>query len=409
MAVSMPPARRRRPRRGSVERPVDGRLYRGAFLVLSLPLLLAAFTIRQPAGLQAPLLPTTFDARGTLGLAIGLSQQYPDRRPGTSGAAGAARWFSRSLEQYGLPLHHDRWTENVPGLGRVGLENVWAVAPGTSPDTIVVIAHRDDSGVGPGANDNATGTAALVELARAYARPVSPIQGAVQAAHTIVFLSTDGGAYGGLGAARFAQEPPFQVRGHIVAVLNLDALAGSGAPRLELAGDRPRSPAPVLVATAEHRILEHGGDWPEHAGFLGQLLDLGFPFTLYEQGPFLAEGIPALTLTTNGSRPPPAFDDRAPRLRLTALTRVGQAAQETLASLDQGLEVEPGTRTYVWVGTRVVQGWAVELVLIALLLPFLVGVVDLFAYCRRRRIALAPAARSLRTRLAFWLFVGLVF
>src|SRR5262249_48962276 len=174
-------------------------------------------------------------------------------------------------------------------------------------------------------------------------------------------------------------------------------------------GDRPRSPAPVLVATAAHRILEHGGDWPEHAGFLGQLLDLGFPFTLYEQGPFLAQGIPALTLTTNGSRPSPAFDDRAPRLHLTALKRMGQAAQETLGSLDQGLEVEPGTRSYVWAGARVLQGWAVELVLIALLLPFLVGVVDLFAYCRRRRIPLAPAARSLRTRLAFWLFAGLVF
>ena len=31
------------------------------------------------------------------------------------------------------------------------------------------MAHRDDPGDGPGANDNATGTAALVELARGYA------------------------------------------------------------------------------------------------------------------------------------------------------------------------------------------------------------------------------------------------
>src|SRR5262249_5781915 len=84
MSTSMPPAPRgRRPRRGSVERPVDGRLYRGAFLVLSLPLLLAAFTIRQPTPLQAPVLPATFDAQATLQDAIELSQRYPDRRPGT--------------------------------------------------------------------------------------------------------------------------------------------------------------------------------------------------------------------------------------------------------------------------------------------------------------------------------------
>ena len=55
------------------------------------------------------------------------------------------------------------------------------------------------------------------------------------------------------------------------------------------------------------------------------------------------------------------------------------------------------------------RGWAIELVLFALLVPFLVGAVDLFAHCRRRRIPLVPAVRSLRTRVAFWLFVGLAF
>ena len=55
------------------------------------------------------------------------------------------------------------------------------------------------------------------------------------------------------------------------------------------------------------------------------------------------------------------------------------------------------------------RGWAIELVLIALLVPFFVASVDLFALCRRQRIGLAPAVRSLRTRLAFWLFVGIVF
>jgi hypothetical protein len=49
------------------------------------------------------------------------------------------------------------------------------------------------------------------------------------------------------------------------------------------------------------------------------------------------------------------------------------------------------------------------LFLFALLVPYLVGVVDLFAHCRRRRIPLLPAARSLRSRLGFWLFLGLTF
>ena len=269
------------------------------------------------------------------------------------------------------------------------------------------MAHRDDTGVGPGANDNASGTAALVELTRAFARPAPPVQGAVESAHTLVFLSTDGGSFGGLGAARFARTWP--LRNRIVAVLNLDALAGPGSARLEIAGDTPRSPAPSLVATAVHRILDSGGAWPRHPGFFGQLVDLGFPFTLYEQGPFLAQGVSAVTLTTGGNRPPPAFGDTAHRLHAQTLGQLGQSAQEILGSLDQGLELAQGTSSYVWVGNRIVQGWAIELVLIALLVPYLVGAVDLFAYCRRRRIALAPALRALRSRLGFWLFVGLAY
>src|SRR5438105_12524434 len=46
-----------------------------------------------------------------------------------------------------------------------------SVVVGKSPQSIVVMAHRDDSGVGPGANENASGTAALIELARLYGTP----------------------------------------------------------------------------------------------------------------------------------------------------------------------------------------------------------------------------------------------
>ena len=71
----------------------------------------------------------------------------------------------------------------MPGLGRVRLRNIAAVAPGQSPDVIVVMAHRDDIGTGPGANDNASGTAALIELARAYAQPQTEGQRTSLAAH----------------------------------------------------------------------------------------------------------------------------------------------------------------------------------------------------------------------------------
>jgi hypothetical protein len=142
---------------------------------------------------------------------------------------------------------------------------------------------------------------------------------------------------------------------------------------------------------------------------VAQLVDLAFPFTLYEQGPFVARGIPAVTLTTAGERPPDAFTDRPDRLNATRLAAMGRSAQELVGSLDQGLELAQGTTSYLWAGDRIVRGWALELLLAGLLVPFVVGIVDLFAHCRRRRISLRPAVAALRSRLAFWLFVGAAF
>src|SRR5258705_5870148 len=181
MAAPLQPVRRRRrPRRGSLERPVSTQLYRGAFLLCSVPLLLAAFSVTKPGPLQKPLLPPAFDARATLALTRELSTDFPDRSPGSAGAIAAARWFSEQLGPYGLPTTTDSWRQMLPGGRLLRLRNLTAVAPSQPPDAnvIVVMAHRDDTGAGPGANDNATGTAALIQLARAYARPLTEAQAA---------------------------------------------------------------------------------------------------------------------------------------------------------------------------------------------------------------------------------------
>jgi hypothetical protein len=405
MAMVRTPAPRRRARRGSLERPINARLYRGAFLVLSLPLLVLAFSVARPTALPAPLLPANFDGAATEQLAVELATKYPDRAPGAPSALQAAQWFREQLRPYGLPISTDVWHQDVAGIGNVELRNMWAVASGESSDAIVVMAHRDDTGDGPGANDNASGTAALIELARSYAQIDTPDAQRVRSAHTVVFLSTDGGAFGGLGALRFAERSPF----HVVATINLAAIGGRGPPRIVITGDTPRSPAAGLVVTAAKRVLEQTGRRAQRATFVNQLIDLGFPFTLYEQGPFVARGIPAVTLTTARELPPDPFTDRAATLDDARLTQMGRATQELVGSLDQGLELAQGTTTFIWAGDRIVRGWAIELLLVALLIPFFVAAVDLFAHCRRRGIPLLPAARSLRTRLFFWLFLGLAF
>lgn len=77
----------------------------------------------------------------------------------------AARYIEAALETAGyrinrLPFEVREWTVR-------NIEVVLAPAPDAAPvQTLVVGAHYDSVGIAPGANDNATGTAAVIELAR---------------------------------------------------------------------------------------------------------------------------------------------------------------------------------------------------------------------------------------------------
>jgi hypothetical protein len=407
MAAVPPRPERRRPRPGSLERPVNGRLYRGTWLIVGLPLLVVAFSVARPQPLPAPVIPPTFDGQAAASLATDLSVSYPERFPGSVGALQAAAWYRDQLAPYGLPTRAEPFTAVVPGLGRLHLQNLVTRVPGRSDQTIVVMAHRDDDGTGPGANDNASGTAALIELARTYSVPREPSTARLTPAHTLLFVSTDGGAFGALGAAHFAAQAP--ERADVVAVIDLDAIAGPGRPRLAIGGDTPRTASGTLLETAAARIAKQVGRGPARPSVLRQLIDLGFPYSLREQAPFISREIPAVTLTTGGDSPPPAAGDTPGRIDVTRLGQLGRAAQDLLGTLDQGLEFAQGTSSYVYVGSRVIRGWAIELVLIAMLLPFFAAAVDLFARCRRRHIPIAPALRSYRSRLGFWLWLALLF
>jgi len=403
MATVPPRTKRRRARPGSVERPVNGRLYRGTWLLVGLPLLVAAFSVARPTPLPRAFLPE-FDGPAAKQLATDLANNNPNRFPG---ALGPVQWFKDQLAPYGLPIRTEHFSAVIPGHGRVQMQNVIAEAIGRSPRTIVVMAHRDNDGTGPGANDNASGTAMLIQLARAYGTSPGSSTGALHPNHTILFVSTDGGAFGALGAAEFVARSP--LASDVGAVINLDSVGGTGPIRLQLNGDTPRTPSETLVATASARVATQTGRTPARDSILRQLVDLGFPYSLYEQAPFIAHGVGAVTLTTAGDNPPDPVGDVPQSLQVDKLNEVGRSAQDLLGSLDAGLEFAQGTSSFIYLGARLIRGWAIELILIACLLPFLVAAVDLFARCRRRRVPIAPALRALRSRLGFWAWVIVLF
>src|ERR1051326_7886241 len=282
MAAVPPSPARRPPRPGSLERPVNAKLYRGTWLLVGLPLLVAAFSVSRPTPLPPPEQLSALDGRSLATLASEFVQNS-NRYPGSLGADNAADWFRDQLRPYGLQLRTERFSAVVPRIGTLHMQNLLAVSPGRSPQTIVVMAHRDNDGTGPGANDNGSGTAALVELARAYS--------VLTPAHTLVFLSTDGGSFGGLGAADFLANAP--ERHNVVAVINLDSIGGAGRPRLQIGGDTARTTSGTLLETTAARIAKEAGRGPARPSVLRQLIDLGFPFNPWGHAPCVSRGVRA--------------------------------------------------------------------------------------------------------------------
>jgi len=326
-----------------------------------------ALTTSRGDPIAAPALPSSFDGAAAWSLTSQLARRFPNRTPGSPYDSDTARWVSITLAQYGLTTLDDTWTETVPGLGRVQLHNLAVVVPGAGKGVIVVVAHRDNNGLGAGANDNATGTAALIQLARAYAT-AGTTSARPKPLHTLVFLSTDGGAYGSVGARRFVNTSRF--RHNLLAALVLDGLGGSHSPRLDISGDGGRVPSSALIRTAVARIVEQTGQAPRLPGTLRQLVDLGLPFAYGDQAPFLGHRVSAIRLTTADDTGKSDLVDGLDHVVPGRLAKLGAAAQNLLGSLDAGLELARGSSSKVVIGNRVVRGWALELVLVAALLPF---------------------------------------
>ncbi len=136
--ISTPPPASvpRRARRGSVERPINGRLYRIAWLVVALPALILAFTVGRPNPLPAPTLPPTFSAAGAAQVARTFAADFRERTPGTENAAAAVTspgGILDLLSPFGLATHVEEFRATIPGLGPVDTAQRRRRRPGPLP------------------------------------------------------------------------------------------------------------------------------------------------------------------------------------------------------------------------------------------------------------------------------------
>ena len=154
-------------------------------------------------------------------------------------------------------------------------------------ETVVYSAHWDHLGVGEpdakgdriynGAVDNGTGTAALIELAEAFAK--------TKPERSILFLNVTAEEKGLLGSEYYSSAPLYPL-GKTVAVLNMDALDPHGpAKNFTTSGSAKVDLLDELVDTAKKFNLSYSTDPKPEAGH----------FFRSDHFPFAKRGVPAVS------------------------------------------------------------------------------------------------------------------
>ncbi len=183
---------------------------------------------------------------------------------GTAGLERAGAYIRDGFKRAGLRVFFQDFTipRDAPAvlhttLGGTATRNVIAEIPGTSRslrgEVVVVGAHYDHLGMGGfgaldpdstgrvhnGADDNASGTAALLEIGRQLARR--------RPARTVVLVAFSGEELGTLGSSYFVQHATPQPIDSLYAMLNLDMVGRLRNARLLALGAGTAREFPALL------------------------------------------------------------------------------------------------------------------------------------------------------------------
>lgn len=294
-------------------------------------------------------------------LSVLAADSLEGRATGTRGAALAARFIAAEFERHGvMPAGDDGYLQRVP-MARVTLPNgrerlmllpshealdtipaerrvidanVVAILPGSDPalrdEAIVVAAHYDHVGIGRpdatgdsiynGADDDASGTVAVLEIARALSQGPAPRR-------TVIFFAATAEEIGMLGTRWYLDNPvvPLEKTVAMLAIEMIgrpDSLAG-GPGRAWLTGYERSTMGDVL---RDNGIPIVPDPRPEQNFFLRS-----------DNAPFAYRGIPAHTLSsfnlhTDYHRP----SDEVDKVDFEHMARVIDAAIAAVRHLADG-------------------------------------------------------------------------
>jgi aminopeptidase N len=294
-------------------------------------------------------LPPVFSEKALLDRVAWLSApEREGRGVGTKGLEAAAEYIAAAFAASGLEPGGDGSTyyqsftsPTSPEGGPVTLRNVVGILRGSeagwSGQSAVLSAHYDHLGRGwpdvhrgdegklhPGADDNASGVAVLLELARVLASGERPKR-------SIVFVAFSGEEAGLLGSRHYVEHPPFPLD-RTIGVINLDTVGRLFDQKVSV----------IATGTAT--------EWPHifrGAGFVTGVEGTMIPEALEssDQKSFIDRGVPAVQIFTG---PHPDYHrpgDTPDKIDGPGLVKVAAFVKEGIAYL--GERAEPLTSTIV--------------------------------------------------------------
>ena len=232
------------------------------------------------------------------------------RYPGTEGSARVARLLAQQMAQFGVagPLIGSEYCQLFPVPYSGPDQNVvgmWTSEPGSARPVVIVMAHYDSLGTDlheqpfPGANDNASGVAVLMEVAR-----LLPIVGR-DWPFDVLLVATGSQMGGLLGSSALLVDPPVPL-GRVHLLIELDIV---GRQMLDGMWTRTLLGNPVDAMGYSHS--EEDGAWVlrlvRDAAEAQSIPVFGIPESVLEGTGFMSDAtvfqdhVPTVTLSTGGS------------------------------------------------------------------------------------------------------------
>jgi len=191
---------------------------------------------------------------------------------GSDAMKEVANYLVQTLQEDGLQAEiqettgHSQWMDQT-----FALNNVVARIEGTNPTgAMLIMAHADSTPFGPGAGDNATGAATLLEIVRALKAGAPP-------KNDIIFLFDDGEEYMYLGGYAFTREHPWMT--DVRLVIGIDTAAWGPSTLLQTI---PPSRALIQGYAKAVKQPVAFGSYADYDWTIGHDTSLIFPFV--EQG-----------------------------------------------------------------------------------------------------------------------------